>query len=827
MEYVIKGKIHDPQNNPLSNISVTAFDEDRLSSDDRLGNTKSADDGNFEISFGQRQFDLFGIEGEPEVYLIIFDDKGKFLSVRDRQGYYKKETENGNTMWKGLVLDDISNLDKYDITVTSTRRIIPEEYEAVVIGSGFGGTIISLTLANYFSQTNKKVCILERGQWWVSHEMPLTSDGTIDGTSTIREYLEKNNMPYSLWAYPNNTNGFLSLIGNTRIIDKVRGLYDYRKLKNVGVVTASGVGGGSLVYFNITERPEHSVYESWATQNEVDHLDTKYSPKEVYDANAINYVEKEEDIDKKSLDYFDIAQNFIGVNTITTNASMGKFKLPRTHAFQDAAQKISDQSGNIINDPRKDAGGKTIPDENEKPILDFDARLSISDIPSGLFAIDKENKVLHPTRPEINKYSRPNQTNSCQRQGRCGLGCIPGARHTLNKQLHNALTNPNIKNNIDIFALCQVDRIEETKNNPDYKYIIFFSDYADSQEPFPRQVLAKSLILAAGTLGSTEIMLRSNTLDLSNELGKHFSTNGDMFGVITPTKEIVDSSRGPMQTSLAKFKDKQNRFSFSIEDLGIPKMFGEVLPPMLTDLVIGKQPGKIVPRMNLIEMFNRIIMNKINEPETMNQLSRLITGLDIKGSRILRETLADILADLNRITLDKKTRLQSAEERLYHTLLLFGIGVDKKNGQLTIDENNNINLMNDYDLNQDVFKEISDAMKLFAAEIGRDGENNLALLFWSDSEKQQISAHPLGGCPMGNGAEDGVVNSFGQVFKGKTGVTTYENLYVVDGSIIPSALGVNPSLTISALAFRAAKQVLKDISIPPLRSGDVNKYLPK
>jgi len=256
-------------------------------------------------------------------------------------------------------------------------------------------------------------------------------------------------------------------------------------------------------------------------------------------------------------------------------------------------------------------------------------------------------------------------------------------------------------------------------------------------------------------------------------------------------------------------------------------MFGEVLPPMLTDLVIGKQPGKIVPRMNLIEMFNRIIMNKINEPETMNQLSRLITGLDIKGSRILRETLADILADLNRITLDKKTRLQSAEERLYHTLLLFGIGVDKKNGQLTIDENNNINLMNDYDLNQDVFKEISDAMKLFAAEIGRDGENNLALLFWSDSEKQQISAHPLGGCPMGNGAEDGVVNSFGQVFKGKTGVTTYENLYVVDGSIIPSALGVNPSLTISALAFRAAKQVLKDISIPPLRSGDVNKYLPK
>ena len=188
-----------------------------------------------------------------------------------------------------------------------------------------------------------------------------------------------------------------------------------------------------------------------------------------------------------------------------------------------------------------------------------------------------------------------------------------------------------------------------------------------------------------------------------------------------------------------------------------------------------------------------------------------------KSSRILRETLADILADLNRITLDKKTHLQSAEERLYHTMLLFGIGVDEKNGQLTIDEKNNINLVDDYDLSQNVFKEISDAMKLFAAEIGRDGENNLALLFWSDIEKRQISAHPLGGCPMGKGAEDGVVNSFGKVFKGKKGVTTYENLYVIDGSIIPTALGVNPSLTISALAFRAAKQVLKDVSKPPLQ----------
>jgi hypothetical protein len=60
MDYVIKGKIHDSQNNPLSKIVVTAFDDDPLTSYDNLDSTKSADDGTFEISFDQRQFDLFG-----------------------------------------------------------------------------------------------------------------------------------------------------------------------------------------------------------------------------------------------------------------------------------------------------------------------------------------------------------------------------------------------------------------------------------------------------------------------------------------------------------------------------------------------------------------------------------------------------------------------------------------------------------------------------------------------------------------------------------------------------------------------------------------------
>jgi len=65
---------------------------------------------------------------------------------------------------------------------------------------------------------------------------------------------------------------------------------------------------------------------------------------------------------------------------------------------------------------------------------------------------------------------------------------------------------------------------------------------------------------------------------------------------------------------------------------------------------------------------------------------------------------------------------------------------------------------------------------------------------------------------MGNHASLGVVDSFGNVFEGNSGDRKYEGLYVVDGSIIPSSLGVNPSLTIPALAFRSAEHLVSALS---------------
>jgi cholesterol oxidase len=72
------------------------------------------------------------------------------------------------------------------------------------------------------------------------------------------------------------------------------------------------------------------------------------------------------------------------------------------------------------------------------------------------------------------------------------------------------------------------------------------------------------------------------------------------------------------------------------------------------------------------------------------------------------------------------------------------------------------------------------------------------------------TAHPLGGCGMGQDARSGVVNHKCQVFDGASPDSVHAGLYVCDGSAIPRSIGVNPLLTITALAERAMVHLARD-----------------
>src|SRR2546423_3708772 len=72
-----------------------------------------------------------------------------------------------------------------------------------------------------------------------------------------------------------------------------------------------------------------------------------------------------------------------------------------------------------------------------------------------------------------------------------------------------------------------------------------------------------------------------------------------------------------------------------------------------------------------------------------------------------------------------------------------------------------------------------------------------------------VTVHPIGGCSMGKDGKSGVINQKGQVFIGNSN-NVHEGLYVCDGAIIPTALGVNPFFTICALAERICDYAAKD-----------------
>jgi choline dehydrogenase-like flavoprotein len=65
---------------------------------------------------------------------------------------------------------------------------------------------------------------------------------------------------------------------------------------------------------------------------------------------------------------------------------------------------------------------------------------------------------------------------------------------------------------------------------------------------------------------------------------------------------------------------------------------------------------------------------------------------------------------------------------------------------------------------------------------------------------EDSTAHLLGGCRMGNRPRDSVTNANGRCWD-------ISNLWICDGSLFPSSAGVNPSLTIQALAYRSADRI--------------------
>ncbi len=332
---------------------------------------------------------------------------------------------------------------------------------------------------------------------------------------------------------------------------------------------------------------------------------------------------------------------------------------------------------------------------------------------------------------------------TCVHLGTCDIGCRVSARNTLDLNYLYVAEN---KHGVEVRPLHLVDRIE-----PEAAGWRVTFDRLDGGTRTAGSETATMLVLSAGSLGSTELLLRNRDIHktlagLSPALGKNWSSNGDFLTPALYTSREVDADIGPTIAAVIDFQDGSiGGHQFWIQDGGVPGLAQAYL------------------------------QRKADAPDT---------GL---RARLLLESVQTLL---------------SRPDPLRGLMPWFAQGVDAGNGSLSLTapgpftQGGTLNLDWDVHASVPLIETIVDMHRALAATTGGDA---IVPPTWS-LFRDLITPHPLGGCNMGRDATTGVVDHRGAVFGQR-------NLFVLDGAIIPRALGVNPSRTIAALAERNARLI--------------------
>jgi cholesterol oxidase len=347
----------------------------------------------------------------------------------------------------------------------------------------------------------------------------------------------------------------------------------------------------------------------------------------------------------------------------------------------------------------------------------------------------------------------------CNYCGDCMLGCNVQAKNTLDI---NYIAEAEREHGAEVFPSHRATHVEPLDGQG---YAVHFrAVVAAGETGEPGRVIGKRVIVAAGALGSTELLLRSRdqhrTLaKLGDQLGRRFSGNGDMLlggAMDVPTETPVDPAVGPSITAIADFSTDEH--SIHIEDLGYPDQMLWFL-----EAVLPPRKGRV---RQILELAGRYLKRTL--------------GLGSVGSRVSDE-IGELLAG----------------GRTAHFLPFLGMGSDAADGRMSL-RNGQLDIAWRHARSRAMFREMERGMDRLATSIG--GRYARSFL-WRWPTRKLLTAHPLGGCAMSERPEDGVVNHAGEVWG-------YPGLYVADGAVLPSALSVNPSLTIGAVAERVSRWIV-------------------
>ena len=517
-------------------------------------------------------------------------------------------------------------------------------YDAIVVGSGFGGGIAACRLA----EAGRRVCVLERGRRFGRDDFP----GRPDQVGEL------------VWHPAANPGGML----------------DVRLMRDLVVITAAGVGGGSLVYANVQLRAPASVFDDprWPAAIDAATLEPWYLRTE------------------------DALQ-------------------PRTTPAEPPLRKVAAFAA---------AGARAGREATPLPL-----------------AVHFGDAREHP-------FSGAPQ-EGCQNLARCDIGCPVHAKNTVDityvarAEAHGATVLP----------LHEAKRLEP----PDRGGGEWSVGFERLDGGGSGAVRAPLVVLAAGTIGSPRLLLtnRRRLPGLSPALGSGFSGNGDALGVAfdpaAPDVRDAQNDIGPVMTSALDLTEERRLI---LADGGLPPGFGGVL-----DVARG---------VNLIRGWRRWLVRAralLTLAGWTDQALRPTELRDAGGRRTASNRDALIFLMIGRDAADGRMRLTPLLRR-------FDVRWSKEGSAA---------LFADLERTAHELAAAAQATPFYALEGGPLGKF--------------MTVHPLGGCPMGDDPATSVVDDAGRV-RGMGG------LVVLDGSIVPTALGVNPSKTIAAVAERGIAAVL-------------------
>jgi cholesterol oxidase len=363
--------------------------------------------------------------------------------------------------------------------------------------------------------------------------------------------------------------------------------------------------------------------------------------------------------------------------------------------------------------------------------------------------------------------------NPCNLCGDCMSGCNQSAKNTV---LMNYL--PDAKNHgAEIYTQTGVRYLERK----DGHWLVHYQILGEGREFFKAPtafVSADIVILAAGTFGSTEILLRSKMagLSLSEKVGQRFSGNGDVLG-----------------------------FAYN-NDVPVNMLgFGGPIPEK--DYVVGPTITSVIDLRNQPDWKDGMV---IEEGAVAGALAGFLPGVMAKAAKRFGVDTDRSLPDL---IAEKARELESIVRGPYtgavkNTQVYLVMSHDDNSGTLFLDDHDELRVSWPGAGEESFVKSVNEKLEKATRPLGGTFILNPA---WSRLQTHPlVSAHPLGGCAMADDADRGVVNHKGQVFSGPTGKDVYEGLYVNDGAVIPRSLGCNPHITISAIAERNCALMAKD-----------------